>query len=191
MAREPRIGEELGRLMRQSQTGDESAYADLLVQVSVLVRGVVRNRMRGLQAADVEDLVQEVLISLHQVRATFDPMRPFLPWLMTIVQSRLTDTYRKVARRAAHEILPGELPDPSSQEMTYGRSESFGDEELLWREIRDLPTLQRQAIELLKLRELSLKEASAESGQTIANLKVLVHRAIKTLRSRLVTAHDE
>lgn len=191
MAREPRTGEELGQLMRQSQAGDETAYTDLLVQVSVLVRGVVRNRMRSLQAADVEDLVQEVLISLHQVRATFDPVRPFLPWLMTIVQSRLTDTYRKVARRATHEVLPGELPEPSSRAVTYGQTESFGDEELLWREIRDLPTSQRQAIELLKLRELSLKEASAESGQSIANLKVLVHRAIKTLRSRLAAAHDE
>ena len=55
----------------------------------------------------------------------------------------------------------------------------------LSRAIATLPPGQREAIELLKLRELSLKEAARTSGRSIAALKVNVHRAIKALKARL------
>jgi RNA polymerase sigma-70 factor (ECF subfamily) len=48
-----------------------------------------------------------------------------------------------------------------------------------------LPPGQRQAVELLKLRELSLKEASALTGMSIGALKVATHRAIASLRRTL------
>ena len=43
----------------------------------------------------------------------------------------------------------------------------------------------REAIELVKLREMSLDEASRASGKSVAALKVNVHRALKALRARL------
>jgi len=45
-----------------------------------------------------------------------------------------------------------------------------------------LPPGQRQALELLKLKEMSLKEASAATGLSITALKVATHRALKSLR---------
>ena len=48
--------------------------------------------------------------------------------------------------------------------------------------IEDLPSGQRQAIKLVKLGEMSLKEAATASGMSIAALKVATHRALKTLR---------
>ena len=183
-------GSELRRLMVLAQAGDEAAYVDLLGQIASIARAVIRNRLRTFQATDVEDVVQDVLMALHMVRATYDPERPFLPWLMTILQSRLVDRLRKMRRISSKEVLvdaPPEVPPVGANDWNVGR---YGDAEHLRREIRGLPATQRRAIELLKLRELSLKEASAESGLSVANLKVLVHRAIKTLRSRLVASHD-
>lgn len=49
----------------------------------------------------------------------------------------------------------------------------------------DLPTGQRQAIELVKLREMSLKEAAAVSGKSVGALKLAVHRGIGALRKAL------
>ena len=57
--------------------------------------------------------------------------------------------------------------------------------EALRRAIQDLPPGQRDAIEMLKLREMSLKEAAAASGTSVGALKVSVHRAIATLRKAL------
>jgi RNA polymerase sigma-70 factor (ECF subfamily) len=51
--------------------------------------------------------------------------------------------------------------------------------------IDDLPPGQRQAIRLLKLEEMSLKEAAVASGMSIVALKVATHRALKTLRKVL------
>ncbi len=51
--------------------------------------------------------------------------------------------------------------------------------------ITALPELQRQAIELLKLREMSLAEASRLTGRSIVALKVNAHRAVKSLQRQL------
>ncbi|ACB24553.1 RNA polymerase, sigma-24 subunit, ECF subfamily [Methylobacterium radiotolerans JCM 2831] len=183
-------GSELRRLMVLAQSGDEAAYADLLNQVAAIARAVIRNRVRTFQATDVEDVVQDVLMAIHMVRATYDPARPFMPWLMTILQSRLVDRLRKLQRIASNETAVDALPELPHFGQDGWSAEAYGDAEHLRREIGGLPATQRRAIEMLKLRELSLKEASAESGLSTANLKVLVHRAIKTLRSRLVASHD-
>jgi RNA polymerase sigma-70 factor (ECF subfamily) len=55
----------------------------------------------------------------------------------------------------------------------------------LQRAIRALPARQRSAIELLKLREMSLREAATASGMSISALKASVHRAVRTLRVSL------
>lgn len=184
------MGSELRRLMVLAQAGDEAAYADLLGQVAAIARAVIRNRVRTLQPTDVEDVVQDVLMALHMVRATYDPERPFLPWMMTILQSRLVDRLRKIHRISSIEVLVDVLPEVLSIGRDKWNAGEYYNAEHLRREIRGLPATQRRAIEMLKLRELSLKEASAESGLSTTNLKVLVHRAIKTLRSRLVASHD-
>ena len=68
--------------MRAAQDGDERAYTRLLNDIAPRLRRLVRSRRPFLQASDIEDLVQEVLLSLHSVRKTYDPERPFMPWLM-------------------------------------------------------------------------------------------------------------
>src|SRR5262249_14827735 len=76
-------------LMASAQDGDRAAYAELLTQVAPLLRRWIQSRRRFIQAADIEDLVQDTLLSVHAARATYDPGRPFLPWLMTIAHNRM------------------------------------------------------------------------------------------------------
>ena len=181
---------DLGLLMERAQAGDEAAYLRLLTHISAIVRNAVRRKVNASQFADIEDVVQDVLVSVHVVRATYDPSRPFLPWLLTIVHNRTVDKFRRSARISANETYVGELLDTFAGEPANSSAVAFGDDELLLREIDALPVSQRRAIELLKLKEMSLKEAARESGMTIANLKVLVHRAVKTLRKRMVAGLD-
>src|SRR4030081_2436438 len=81
--------ERLAALMRSAQGGDADAYAALMQELAVRVRQIVRRRRAFLEHADVEDLVQDVLLSVHAVRATYDATRPFIPWLLAITRNRL------------------------------------------------------------------------------------------------------
>ena len=177
----------LATLMQAAQGGDTQAYVLLLKEITPRLRQIVRGQHRFfLKIEDIEDLVQDILLSLHAVRATYDPRRPFMPWLMAITRHRLADAARRYTRRTAHELQAENLPvtfsDDGANIDTYG----YRDPEALRHAIRDLPRGQRDAIELLKLREMSLKEAAAASGTSIGALKVSVHRAIATLRKALI-----
>jgi RNA polymerase sigma factor (sigma-70 family) len=186
MAQETRNDEHLAELMRAAQRGDGRAYARLLEQLVPRLRHIVRAQRKLLQAPDIEDLVQDVLLSLHAVRATYDPRRPFMPWLLAIVRHRLADAARRHARRAGDETEVGESLVTFSPHQPNMEPGTPHDPEALRRAIQDLPPGQREAIEMVKLRELSLKGAAAVSGMSIGALKVAVHRAIGTLRKALV-----
>ena len=84
----------LETLMRAAQDGDSASYRQLLTGIIPLLRHFVRKHRTFLQPADVEDLVQNILLSLHAVRATYDPARPFLPWLYAIARNRMMDGSR-------------------------------------------------------------------------------------------------
>lgn len=175
----------LADLMRAAQTGDAIAYAELLETVTPRLRRIVRWNRRFLGTMDIEDLVQDVLLSLHAVRSTYDAERPFMPWLLAITRNRLADGARRHARRAAHEVPVEHVPVTISEEGTNISLEAFGGVEALMEAVRALPSGQRNAIELLKLQEMSLKEASAASGTSIGALKVAVHRGMRALRRTL------
>lgn len=169
--------------MRAAQAGDRHAYAKLLKTIVPIIRRMAVSRCGP--GVEVDDVVQDVLLSVHSVRRTYDPRRPFNPWLASIVRARLIDAYRKRARIARHESSVAEIAETSDGARANPQREAASDNERLERAIADLPPGQRRAVRLLKLRELSLKEASAASGLSTTALKVAVHRALKTLRARL------
>jgi len=174
---------QLSALMREAQDGNQAAYASLLREVLPILKRVVQARLSFIPATDREDLVQDILLSLHAARATYDPARPFTPWLMTIAHNRMVDQARRNARRAANEVTVDEYPTHVADEDTA--ADGYGDPEELRQAIKTLPRGQRSAIELLKLREMSLKEAARATGMSISALKVSVHRAVKSLRTAL------
>lgn len=175
----------LADLMRLAQGGNTAAYARLLQEVTPLVRGAVRQRRAFLQLHDVDDLVQNILLALHSVRSTYDPSRPFMPWLMAIARNQIAEGARRHARRAAKETTVEHVPETFSDDRTNIIEEIYGDPEALRAAIGALPPGQRTAVEMLKLKEMTLKEAATASGMSIAALKVAVHRAVRMLRKTL------
>src|ERR1700738_5179421 len=90
--------------MRAAMTGDAGAYRQLLVSLAPHVRAVARSRCRSLgpPEGEVEDLVQEVLLTIHLKRGTWDQSRPIGPWVAAIARNRLID----VLRRKRHITVP-------------------------------------------------------------------------------------
>ena len=170
-------------LMRAAQDGDNVAYARLLSEILPMLRRVVAHKWPS--APDVEDVVQEILLSVHSVRHTYDPGRPFMPWLMTITTRRVFDAARRRTTRSANETTVDVMPETFLGDGTKTEQEISDDQETIRRAVAQLPDGQREAVELMKLQGLSLHEASAVTGKSVASLKVSVHRAIKTMREML------
>lgn len=170
-------------LMRAAQDGDNGAYSRLLAEMLPLLRGYVGRKWRSPQ--DVEDIVQDILMSLHSVRHTYDPGRPFIPWLMTISSRRIADAARRLSSRASHETTVETMPETFSGDDTKSAQDTSDDQEALQLALSSLPEGQRRAIELMKLQGLSLQEASDRTGKSVASLKVTVHRAVRAMRGTL------
>ncbi len=138
----------------------------------------------------VEDVVQDVLLTVHRVRHTYEPGRPVKPWLAAIVARRSIDAMRRRGRIDAREVhnepAYETYADPRATSVEAGDAAAA-----LSRMAGNLSPGQKEALELVKLREMSLAEASAESGQSIASLKVNIHRAIKKMRLNLAKGPPE
>jgi RNA polymerase sigma factor (sigma-70 family) len=174
----------LAALMRAAQAGDARAYGTLLKEITPRLRGIVRNQRGFLDPADLEDLVQDTLLSLHAVRHTYDTSRPFMPWLMAIAYNRIADAARRHARRAAHEACGGDNVTFCADRPNEA-SDEYGDPQELRRLVEALPPRQRTAIEMTKLQGASLKQAAAATGTSVGALKVSIHRAVRALRKQL------
>jgi RNA polymerase sigma factor (sigma-70 family) len=185
MSDPPDRDERLSALMAEAQRGSAAAYLELLNAITPRMRRLIRRRRGFLGDAIVEDILQDVLLSLHAVRATYDRARPFLPWLMAIVRHRLADHARQYARRGSREMPLDDARVTFAAVRPNTRDERPWEHDALVHAIQTLPSGQRQAIVLLKLRELSLKEASTLTGKSVGALKLATHRAMTTLRRTL------
>jgi len=172
--------QELGMLMASAQDGDRRAYEDLLTRVAALVRALVRRRIGDVAWAD--DVVQESLVALHRARHTYDPARPFAPWLYAIAQNRLVDALRAQRRRLLREVhvetdWPALARRPEQERQALSQD--------LRRAVAGLPENQRRVIELLKFEDLSVREVASRLGMSESNVKVTAHRGYRALRRRI------
>lgn len=175
-------------LMARAQTGDGAAYRQLLREIAPYLRSLVARRQRD--PSEVEDTVQDILLTIHAVRRTYDPTRPFGPWLVAIAHRRIVDRLRKTGRVRTYESLA------AVHEETFAVPQANSGEDVLDRRdlhaaIESLPAGQRQAIQMLKLNEMSLKEASETTGTSVTALKVATHRALINLRKILSARSSE
>lgn len=165
--------------MARAQGGDREAYRRLLEEIVPYIRSIAVRYVRD--RGHLEDAVQDVLLTVHAVRHTYDPMRPFGPWLVAIANRRIVDGLRRRGRAAAHEApLDTEHETFAAPDANYHETASDG--RALREALEQLPAGQREAIRMLKLQEMSLKEAAAASGMSVAALKVATHRGIRSLR---------
>lgn len=166
-------------LMAAAQDGDARAYTALLRAITPYLRAVARRV--GLEGDEIEDGVQDILLTIHAIRQSYDPRRPFAPWLLAVARHRLIDGLRRRGRLRLRETALTPAHETFATDETNLPDES-GEVRRLHKAIAGLPPGQRQAVELLRLQELTLKEAAARSGQSPSALKVALHRALRRLR---------
>ncbi|WAC49845.1 sigma-70 family RNA polymerase sigma factor [Asticcacaulis sp. SL142] len=163
--------------MRAALDGDAQAYRDLLMSIRPFLVGYFSRRLNAGHhgQAEVEDLVQMTLLSLHEKRATYDRSAPFVPWLMAVARHKLIDYVRKT-KKAVHV----ELDDSLCAVDGYGPALARRDVAIL---LTQLPRDQARVIRLHKLKELNVEEVSRVTGHSMANVRVMVHRGVKRLQA--------
>jgi RNA polymerase sigma-70 factor (ECF subfamily) len=174
-----RTEDELKALMLLSLDGDEGAYRRLLHAVRPLLVAYYGRRMTGAAQPDVEDLVQDTLLSVHARRHTYDRTRPFTAWFFSIARYKLIDHHRgRGGRKAAETQLRDEIEDDFSAEALTARLD-------LDRLLDALPPAQREMIRQVRIEGRSVAETASSSGKTEAAVKVGVHRGLKALAARI------
>ena len=161
-----------GRLMAAAQRGDAAAYRRLLDE---LRRWLNRFYARRLPPSFVEDAVQDTLIAIHEKRHTYDPQRPFKPWLIAVARYKWIDRLRMMGRTATDE-----LPEDIAVE---DHESSVTSSVVLGQLLGELKPAQAEAIRLVKLEGCTIEEASARTGQSGSLIKVNVHRGLARLAS--------
>lgn len=171
------IEDELHALWLQAEHGDAVCYARALKAISEYLRRFLKRRMQS-QPSDVEDLVQETLLAIHQKRHTYLPEQPFTAWMYAIARYKWIDHLRAHGRR---EALHDDIDDWSEALSVSSDTEAADSQRDLSHMLTLLPEKQRLAIEHTKLQGLSITETASLTGQSEAAVKVNVHRGLKAL----------
>ena len=161
---------EWGALMVAAQAGNGGAYRRLLAESA---GWLTRYYARRLPTAQVDDAVQDTLLAVHQKRHTYDPGRPFKPWLAAVARHKWIDRLRTMARSAT-EGLPPEIAVPDHESAVTSAT-------VLRQLMAELKPAQADAIRLVKLEGYSVDEASAMTGQSGSLVKVNIHRGLARL----------
>lgn len=163
-------------MMIASLDGDAQAHRRLLGALVPVLRGYFGRRTGD--AAQIEDLVQETLIAIHTRRASYDPVRPFGPWLFAVARYKLVDAWRKRRDTVALDGFEDMFGDGGFEDAVNARLD-VGDL------LRTLPDKQAMAIRATRIEGLSVADVATREGLSESDVKISVHRGLKALGKRL------
>jgi len=167
-------------LLVRGLAGDTRAYEACLKGLSAHLRAFLRRRLAGLPD-EVEDLVQETLLAVHNQRHTYDAGLPLTAWVHAIARYKLVDLLR---RRAVREVLN----DPLNDELDVfaaSDTEAADARRDVGKLLARLPDQQRLPIVHMKLQGLSVTETARMTGMSESAVKVGVHRGLKALAAMI------
>jgi RNA polymerase sigma-70 factor, ECF subfamily len=157
---------------------DPAAYHRFLQLVAPILRGVV---CRRLPTHDVEDVLQEILISIHKARHTYDGGRPIMPWLLAIAGFRINDALRK-----AYASLRKECVDINEfAEILIDVTETLRADEYINEMLDGLLEREQKILTLMHVEGCTAKETGERLGMKESAVKVAAHRAIKKIREKI------
>jgi RNA polymerase sigma-70 factor, ECF subfamily len=172
--------EHLRSLLVRGLAGDASAYHGFLKELTGYLRAFLRKRLANMPD-EVEDLVQESLLAVHNQRHTYDLGQPLTPWVYALARYKLIDLLR---RRSRTDMLNDPL-DGDSELFVAAESEASDARRDVARLLDQLPDRQRLPIVHMKLEGLSVAETAQRTGMSESAVKVGVHRGLKTLAAMI------
>jgi RNA polymerase sigma-70 factor, ECF subfamily len=176
------LEKELHLGIRKGLEGDREAYEKFLLKVASIVRGYLFNNLSKANRTDerVEDLVQDVLLSIHRKKHLYRLDLPVIPWLFTIARYRLIDHWRAEMKRPPSVEWAEDFDPPAPADGSLSDSQLFELEELL----EGLSSKQKQILILAKAEKIPLADIARQFDMSLSAVKVTVHRALRKVRSQ-------
>jgi len=172
--------ERLRGLLLRGLAGDAVAYREFLQDLTAHLRAFLRKRLARLPD-EVEDLVQESLIAVHNQRHTYDPDQPLTAWVVALARYKLIDLLR---RRSRHDLLNDPLDEDGEQLLAVDDAAAHAQRDLR-KLLETLPERQRTPIVCVKIEGLSVAETAQRTGMSESAVKVGIHRGLKALAARI------
>jgi RNA polymerase sigma-70 factor (ECF subfamily) len=174
------IEERLRSLVLPSLAGDAAAYRMFLDELTMHLRSYLRRRLGGLPD-EVEDLLQELLLAVHNKRHTYDPKQPLTSWVQAIAHYKLVDLLR---RRSRSNALTDPL-DEDDQVFATTANDAAEAQFDVAKLLRGLPDRQRLPILYVKIEGASVTDTAVRTGMSESAVKVGIHRGLKALAERI------
>lgn len=174
----------LAALMVRIQTGEQAAYREFLNGITPAIMGFIRSRIRN--AATAEDIYQTVLLNIHRARHTYIPDKPIRPWLYSITRNAVYDYLRKYQSKLSLETFTGDKFDFAAAPQS-----SHEEQDILNSALKQLNPSHREAVEMIKLKGLSISQAAEQCGISESAIKVRAHRGYEHLKKILINSIRE
>ena len=171
-------------LLRNGLQGNQADYAKFLSTITPLLRRVVSGRIA---MSDVEDVVQEVLISIHKARHTYDGERPIMPWVMAITRFRLTDHLRKYYATMQHQTMDISDLEEILPNLNNDVTEEGASSESVAELLKYVPQKQQRILTMMHVEGYTAKEVGKQLDMQESAVKVAAHRALKKIREKFAS----
>ncbi len=158
------------RTISAAAAGDRDAFARLYADYFRMVHAILLGRV---PRRDVDDLVQDVFLTVFtRLKGLRDPAA-FGGWLATIARNRATDHLRQTREQVElPEEMPGGEPIPADTFAVLGA-------------VRHLPDAYRETLLMRLVEGMSGAEIAERTGLTPGSVRVNLHRGMTLLREKL------
>ena len=163
-------------LLLEGLAGEALAYREFLKSLSAHLRAYFRRRLSSLPD-EIEDLVQDTLLAIHNQRHTYREELPVTAWVHAIARYKLIDLFRgRAGRENLHDPLEDDL-----EVFATSDTDAADVKRDVTKLLEQLPDNQRLPLIHTKLEGLSVAEAAQATGMSESAIKVGVHRGLKAL----------
>ena len=170
----------LGELMLEAQGGNSTSYETLLSEVYVFLESYLNSKVYN--KSQIDDVIQEIILAIHNSRHTFDSSKSFMSWLLAIAHYKVSDHLRFEFKQKTQELEDSILDASSDALTTLIESQNA---QLLHQAINELDQKPREIIKLLKIDGCKISEVSLQLNLSESNVKVIAHRAYQSLELKL------
>lgn len=158
--------------------GDRNAFALLVDAYKDRIFSFIR-RLSGADISECEDIAQETFIRAYRGLSTYDPNRPFHPWLYTIARNLVKNFFESRGNEISLDDSHFNIPEPGlgpESRLAVQHKQDF-----LLAMVGKLPFNQRDAVVLRYMEELSYGEIATVLNISQSAAKMRVARGIENL----------
>ena len=179
------VAADLDAALRRARTGDEHGFRVLWVALQPPLLRYLAVKAPGAAEDVAAETWLQVVRDLVRFRGGADDFRA---WLFTVARNRAIDAAR--AQSARPVLLLPDMPEPTTAGSNSAEAqalERLSTQDAL-RLVATLPAEQAELVALRVIAGLDVAAVATITGRSAGAVRVAVHRALKTLSTRIVAA---